>query len=156
MIDFQISALPYSQFASLFETSTSELEKLGAVKAIVDKKPGFPCRVSLQDSEIGEEVILLPYQHHKTNSPYQATGPIYVRKNVAIVSLAKNEIPLMLNHRLLSLRAYNQQGFMIEAHVVEGALLRDNLQSIFQNEWVEYIHIHNAKPGCFNCSVMRV
>jgi hypothetical protein len=38
----------------------------------VDEFPGFPCRVSLQDAEIGEEVILLPYQHHKTNSPYQA------------------------------------------------------------------------------------
>ncbi len=155
-MDFQISPLPYSQFASLFEASTAELEKIGAVKTIVNKKPGFPCRVSLQDAEVGEKVILLPYQHHATNSPYQATGPIYVRKNVATASLEKNEIPLMLIHRLLSLLAYNMQGFMIEANVVEGTQLRNALHSAFKNDAVEYIHIHNAKPGCFNCSVARV
>ncbi len=156
MTDFQISALPYSQFAFLFNVSTSELEKRGAVKTTVDEKPGFPCRVSLQDAEVGEEVILLPYQHHATNSPYQATGLIYVRKNVKPAVLEKNEIPLMLNHRLLSLRAYNAQGFMIEASIVEGLHLRDALQTIFQNEAVAYIHIHNAKPGCFNCEVRRI
>ncbi len=156
MIDFQISPLPYEHFSSLFNASSSDLEKIGAVKSIVDKKPGFPCRVSLQDAEVGEQVILLPYQHHSTNSPYQATGPIYVRKNVSTASLEKNEIPMMLIERLLSLRAYSMQGFMIEANVVEGVQLHYALQSAFKNEAVEYIHIHNAKPGCFNCSVARV
>jgi hypothetical protein len=33
---------------------------------IVKEFTGFPCRASLQDATIGKEIILLPYQHHKT------------------------------------------------------------------------------------------
>ena len=155
MINFQILALPYSQFTPLFNVSNMKLEKFGAIKTIVDKKPGFPCRVSLQDAEVGEEVILMPYQHHVTNSPYQSAGPIYVRKNITTAILEKNEIPLMLHHRLLSLLAYDAQGFMLNATVVEGTDLRNVLQTIFENDLIAYIHIHNAKPGCFNCEVQR-
>ncbi len=79
-----------------------ELEKIGATKMIVDEFPGFPCRVSLQALNFGEEVILLSYKHHKTNSPYQASGSIFVRKVAKTAILDINEIPKMFNHRLLS------------------------------------------------------
>jgi hypothetical protein len=70
--NFKLKSLEDTEFANIFELNNLELEKIGAVRMKVDEFPGFPCRVSLQDAEIGEEVILLPYQHHKTNSPYQA------------------------------------------------------------------------------------
>lgn len=80
-MNFRIKALDDREFSPLFNLDIEELKKIGAVKIIVDEYPGFPCRVSLEDAEIGEEVILLPYQHHKTNSPYQSSGPIFIRKN---------------------------------------------------------------------------
>lgn len=122
----------------------------------VDECPGFPCRVSLEDAKIGEEVILLPYQHHKTNSPYQASGPIFVRKIAKTSSLDINEIPKMLTHRLLSLRGYDRNGIMKEASVTEGNFLKEQIMKIFENKEIVYIHIHNAKPGCYNCLVERV
>jgi hypothetical protein len=156
MNNFQVKALPYNQFAHLFSASKEELENIGAVKMIVNEHPGFPCRVSLQDVEIGEEVILLPYQHQKTDSPYQATGPIFVRKNAIEATLAINEIPTMLLHRLLSLRCYNEASIMIDANVVEGKVISETLQELFANKDIVYVHIHNAKPGCYNCVVERV
>jgi Protein of unknown function (DUF1203) len=80
MNNFQIKGLPYHQFAHLFSASELELKKMSILKLVVNEFPGFPCRVSLQDAIIGEEVILLPFQHHKTGSPYQSSGPIFVRK----------------------------------------------------------------------------
>jgi len=79
-MNFKIKSLESSEFLSLFDLDNPALEKMGAIRMIVDEFPGFPCRVSLEDAEIGEEVILLSYQHHQTNSPYQASGPIFVRK----------------------------------------------------------------------------
>jgi len=122
---------------------------------IVDEFPGFPCRDSLEDAEIGEEVILLPYQHHKTNLPYQSSGPIFVRKIAKTANYEINEIPKMFNHRLLSLRGYDKNAIMKDASVIEGNNLKAQIIKIFENDDIQYIHIHNAKPGCYNCLVER-
>lgn len=155
-VNFRLKSLPYHEFKNLFTLTDSALKKMGAERMLVDKFPGFPCRVSLQDAEPGEEVILLPYQHHKTNSPYQASGPIFVRKVAATAVLNTNEIPVMFNHRLLSLRGYDKNGIMKAAEVIEGNTLKEKLQQLFDNENIAYIHIHNARPGCYNCVVERV
>ncbi len=154
-MNFKIKSLESSEFSSLFDLDISALEKIGAIKMIVDECPGFPCRVSLEDAEIGEEVILMPYQHHQTNSPYQASGPIFVRKIAQTAQLEINQIPKMLNHRLLSLRGYDSNAIMKEATVVEGKILNEKINEIFENEEILYIHVHNAKPGCYNCVVER-
>lgn len=150
--------LPLNQeyFTSLFNLTDEELSKKCITKVIADKKPGFPCRVSLQDAEVGEELFLLPYIHHNIASPYQASGPIYVRKNIKTASFKENEIPQMMNHRLLSLRGYDENGMMKYAEVVKGDDLANALNFIFTDNYIEYIHIHNARPGCYNCKVVRV
>jgi hypothetical protein len=153
---FQITALHESEFKHYFEKSDAELSLLGICRMIVDKKPEFPCRVSLEDAEVGEEVILVPYTHHNTDSPYRSSGPIFVRRNATQATPAVNEIPMMLNHRLLSVRAYDKEAMMVEASVVEGNALRETILAFFENRSIEYLHIHNAKPGCYNCAVKRV
>ena len=153
--NFQIRALPEAEFIPLFDLGNEELKRTGAIRMTVDKKLAFPCRVSLEDGEIGDEVILLPYQHHKTNSPYQSAGPIFVKKNAATATLAVNEIPKLLNHRLLSVREYDKKGMMKASLVTEGQFLKDKLIEVFNNPEIDYVHIHNAKPGCYMCEVVR-
>ncbi len=122
----------------------------------VDEKPGFLCRVSLEDAELGEEVILIPFEFHKTKSPYQAKGPTFIRKGVKQKELRKNEIPKMLNHRLLSFRGYDRGGIMKVAIADEGINTKERIEEIFSHEEISYIHIHNSSPGCFNCEVRRI
>jgi Protein of unknown function (DUF1203) len=153
--NFQIEALDASIFTSFLDKTDTELSTMGAKHMLVNEKPGTPCRISLADAEVGEEVILLPYEHHAAHSPYQSSGPIFIRKNVEKARLGVNEIPLMLHHRLLSLRAYDADAMMIEATVVEGKALAESLSLILDNVSVAYIHIHNARPGCYNCLVRR-
>jgi Protein of unknown function (DUF1203) len=155
-MNFKIKSLNEKEFQSFFNLTDKELEKIGAVRMTADAFPGFPCRVSLEDATIGEEVILLPFKHHNTNSPYQAIGPIFVRKIATTSNVEINEIPIMFHHRFLSLRGYNEDGIMKESSVTEGKTLREEIIKTFENEAIKYIHIHNAKPGCFNCSVERV
>jgi len=45
---------------------------------------------------------------------------------------------------------------MKEASVVEGNTLKESIIKTFENEKINYIHIHNARPGCYNCLVERV
>ncbi len=153
--DFRITAISENGYTYLFELNKEQLCVMGALLIRVDENPGYPCRVSLQDVEVGEEVILFPYEHHKTVSPYRAKGPVYIRKNAKEASLKVNEIPKMLEHRLLSLRVYNAQGMMIDARTMEGKELRVAITSIFQNKKAAYIQVHNASPGCYNCQINR-
>lgn len=154
--DFQVKSIDAKRFSQLFDLPDEALAQLGAVRKTVNQKPGFPCRVSLEDAEIGEEVILLPYEHHQVNSPYQSKGPVYIRKQARQAQLEKNTLPKMLEHRLLSLRVYDEKGMMVNARTVEGHMLHNSVQELFQNKQARYMHVHNAGPGCFNCQIDRV
>ena len=152
---FQFIALPAEQFASVFSQSDEELEAIGGRRIVVDEKPGFPCRVSLADAEIGETVLLVPFIHHDVSSPYRASGPIFVRSDARTATPAVNEIPAMFTHRLQSIRAYDAAAMMVDAEVVNGSALAETIRHLFANDRVSYLHIHNAKPGCYNCRVVR-
>jgi hypothetical protein len=153
--NFQLVALPVEHFTHLFSMNDAELASLGARRMIVDAHPGFPCRVSLMDAPLGERVILTHFQHHEANSPYQSSGPIFVREMAQTAKPEVNEIPAMFDHRLLSVRAYDQAAMMRDARVVKGNALEETIRDFFTSEAIWYLHIHNAAPGCFNCQVQR-
>jgi hypothetical protein len=154
-VNFQIKALAKHEFDGLIQLNDQELASQSAQWILVDACPGYPCRVSLTDAKVGERVLALSYLHHDVVSPYRASGPIFVAEHAITAKLAINEIPQMLRHRLVSVRAYNAAAIMVEAEVVAGVELELAIVRLFQQSDVEYIHIHNAKPGCFNCSVHR-
>ena len=101
----------------------AELTSLGARRMTVDEQPGFLCRVSLMDAPVGERVILTHFRQHEADSPYQSSGPIFVREMALTARLKVNEIPRMFNHRSLSVRAYDEAAMMRGARVVEGRAL---------------------------------
>lgn len=152
---FRIVALPAEPFAPLFDLDDAGLAARGARRMVVDDQPGYPCRVSLADAEIGETVVLLPFVHHDVDTPYRASGPIYVRRGAATAELAPGEIPAMLLHRQLSLRAYDRAGMMVRSEVLEGSELAAAIGRNFAEPEVAYLHVHNARPGCYNCRVER-
>lgn len=154
--DFQIIAADKNNFEQLFNLTSEELAKLGAIRKIADQHPGYPCRVSLQDAAAGEEVILTVFAHHAVRSPYQASGPVYIRKNAETAKPAINEVPSMLLHRQLSVRAYTGDAMMISSRVIPGVQLKQTIRDYFSDNKVAYLHIHNAGPGCYNCAVERV
>lgn len=154
-MSFQLIALPAERFVHLASSSAEELARLGVHRMVAAEKPGYPCRVSLADAEVGETVYLLTYTHHDVESPYRSAGPIFVRAGAETAAPRVNEIPLMFRHRLLSIRGYDEQALMVGAEVVDGKVLEEAIERLFDDSKVSYLHIHNAKPGCFNCRVVR-
>jgi hypothetical protein len=123
---------------------------------MVDARPGYPCRVSLVDAEVGEEVILASFEHHTVDSPFRGEGPIFVRREATAAKPAIGEIPEMLERRPISVRAYDREGMMADACVVDGETeLRAALERMLASDRVAYLHLHNAGAGCFNCRVER-
>ena len=154
-MSFRISGLPLDQFSPLFALSNEELARHGAVRKIADERPGFPCRVSLQDAAVGESLILLNYEHLPVASPYRSSHAIYVREAGQEAMLAVDEVPELLRIRLLSLRAFDRDGMMRAADVVHGSAVEPLIEQMLADHKVEYLHVHNAKPGCYAARVER-
>jgi hypothetical protein len=154
--NFRIVGLSGAQFEPLFSLDDDELAQKGARRLVVDAKPGFPCRVSLQDVEIGERVILVPFVHHDVESPYRASGPIFVRETAKQIELAPGEIPEVVAGRVMSVRAYNDKGMMVNAAVTPGKELKSQIEKFFGDAEISYLHLHNAGAGCYSCRVERV
>ena len=119
-MNFQIKALPETEFANLLEMTDAELAECQACRQIVNAKPGTPCRVSMADAEIGETVLLLNYAHQPEESPYQATHAIFVRKDAKQATIAVNEVPEVIRSRLISVRLFDSKHMMVDADVVAG------------------------------------
>ena len=154
-MSFQIHALPRDTFAPLFALSDDALRDRDIRRVVADGRPVYPCRVSLQDATEGERLLLLPHAHHVVDTPYRASGPVYVREAAAEATPDIDEVPALLRTRLLSLRAYDKRGMMVWADVRPGTELEAGLDELFALERTDYIHLHYAKPGCYACRVVR-
>ena len=153
---FQIRALDHHRFAKLFALSDSELAANMAVRQIATTKPGFPCRVSLADAEVGEELILVNYEHQPSASPYRAAHAVFVRKGVEQAQPAVNEVPELFKNRVLSLRAFTEQGMIAAADLIDGKDLGPALDRLLANPTAAYVHIHHARFGCYAARADRV
>jgi hypothetical protein len=154
-MDFQISALNIDDFSHLFGQDHETLSKLGVQRIVADSNTGFPCRVSLQDAEVGENLLLMNYEHQPMPTPFRSSHAIYVREGSIPARPEKNEVAEMFRHRFLSVRAFDAAGMIIDADVIDGVSLESLIERMFANESVDYLHVHNAKLGCYVALVER-
>lgn len=135
--------------------SDEELANRNGARVLVDDCPGYPCRVSLMDAQVGETVLLLNFEHQAADSPYRASHAIYVREHAKQAFPNVGDVPLVLQRRLISVRAFNSIHHMVAADVMQGSSLSDALPTMLRDPDVRYIHLHNARPGCFAARVSR-
>ena len=152
---FQFKGLPFAPFEPFLRMSDAELEAIGARRMIADEKPGFPCRVTLEDAEIGERVLLVSFPHQDAQSPFRASGPVFVRETARETYRSDAVPPVFRAGRLLSARAYDAAGMMVDADVIDGNNLELLLEKLFARDDTDYVHVHYARRGCFAAQVER-
>ncbi|MBV8779629.1 MAG: DUF1203 domain-containing protein [Alphaproteobacteria bacterium] len=154
-MSFRITGLPAEPFEPLFSLSDVELAERGAVRRIADaRQPGYPCRVSLTDSQPGDELILVNYEHHPVGSPYRMRFAIYVRKGEETYDRI-DEVPEQLRCRTLAVRAFDRDAMMVGWELLEGRELEAAIERLFGDPRAAYLHIHFAAPGCYAARVER-
>jgi hypothetical protein len=147
--------LAAGQFQPLVGLSEVALAKQGVLRVTADSKPGYPCRITLEDAERGETLLLLAFEHQSADSPYRSSGPIFVRENAG-AAYDGSGVPPVFRGRSLSVRAYDAQGMMVEADLVEGGDAEPLFARLLALPGVTYLHVHNAKRGCFAARVERL
>jgi hypothetical protein len=154
-MSYRISGLPLESFAPLFTESSAALAARGILRVTVAQAGGYPCRITLEDALAGETVLLLNYEHQPAPTPYRATHAIYVRERARATYDACDEVPQALRRRLLSVRAFDADGMMLDADVAPGEALESLIERYFAMPRVEYLHAHHARPGCYAATIRR-
>ncbi len=151
---FRIQGLKPEPFVEMFPLSDEALAARGARRVTAAAKPGFPCRIGLTDAEVGDEVILVHHEHHAVASPFRSSYAIYVREGERQYDEI-DRVPPALRSRLISLRAFDGEGMLVDADIVEGRELETLIERLFANPCVAYQHAHFAKPGCYAALIER-
>jgi hypothetical protein len=155
VMHYRISGLSSEPFRHLYGLGDDELERKGVRRYFADKKPGFPDRIEMRDADIGERLLLLNHMCQSANTPYRATHAIFVREGAEAAYDRIDEVPEVMRTRLLSLRAYDSSGMMLDADVIDGREVESVISRFLGNGQVAYIHAHNAKRGCYSGRIDR-
>lgn len=155
MTHFRITGLDPSRFADLYGLSDAALAARGVERMTVTAKPGFPCRITLEDAEPGEQVLLFNHEHLAVDTPYRQRHAIFIREGAMTAGRYVDQVPEQLTIRPLSVRAYDATGNMTDADLIDGRELPALIDRLFADPSVAFLHAHNAKRGCFAARIDR-
>lgn len=144
------------RLAPIDPEAADALRIAGGTRYIADAKPGYPCRQCLQDAEIGETLVLVAYNPFTVDSPYRSRSPIFLHERACTPHTGSVGLPNQLTSRQLSIRAFDREAMMLDAAVIDGIYLEEQLRRFFENDAVSEIHVHNATRGCWATSVIRL
>ena len=152
---YRISGLEPSQFAHLVGLGDEELAHLGAVRMIANGHPTFPCRIQLDDAKAGEPLLLVNHVSHDGNNPYRASHAIFVSESALQAASYQSEIPPALERRILSLRAFDADGMMVDAVLAQPGEADPVIRRMLANQAVDHVDAHTAIRGCFMARAER-
>jgi len=154
-MSFRIRGLAASQFDHLIGAPEERLDALGVKRVHVTRPHSTPDRISLRDAEPGETALLLNYEHLAVDTPYRSRHAIYVIEGEQRTFDAVDEMPGALRRRMLSMRAFDEAGMMVDADIVDGREAEALIERLLANSQVVYVHAHYAKHGCFAARIDR-
>jgi len=152
---YKITGLDPSEFTHLIGLDDEDLAAQGAVRMTADARPGFPCRITLDDAEIGETLLLVNHCSHDGDNPYRATHAIFVSESATEAAIYMDEIPPALDRRVLSLRAFDQAGMMTDAALAQPGEADTAIRRLLATDAVDHVDAHNATRGCFAARIDR-
>lgn len=151
---YRIDGLAPEQFAPLFAMSDAELELRGARRVTADASGGFPCRISLEDAQEGNVLILLNHVSHDVAGPFRTAYAIYVREGAEAASWS-DSVPVYLQRRTLGLRGFDADGMLRDALLAMPGETDAKIRELLDRPEIASIHAHNAAQGCFLARIER-
>ena len=152
---YKISGLDPAQFVHLAGLDDEQLAARGAARMTANAKPSFPCRVTLDDAEVGDTLLLVNHVSHDGNNPYRASHAIFVSEGAIGPASYRDEIPPALDRRIMSLRGFDDRGMMVEAVLAQPGEADPAVRGMLANRAVDHIDAHAAIRGCFMARVER-
>jgi hypothetical protein len=152
---YRIEGLGREAYQDLLGLCDDDLVCRHAVRVTADSKPGFPCRVTLEDAEPGESLILFNHVSHDVPTPFRSAYAIYVRESATAPACFVDETPPVFEGRALGLRGFDSEGMLRGALLALPGEADAKIRALLQRPEIETVHAHNAAAGCFAAAIVR-
>ncbi len=153
---YRITGLDPIVFAPLLTLDDAALARVNARRVTAGADHGWPCRVSLEDAQAGESLILVHYVSHDVATPFRSSYAIYVREAARSAAVFVDQTPPVFARRTLSLRGFDGDGMLITATLAAPGESDAAIRAMLTDSAIAYIHAHNAAAGCFAARIDRV
>ncbi|MFO1187205.1 MAG: DUF1203 domain-containing protein [Alphaproteobacteria bacterium] len=100
-------------------------------------------------------MILASFAHQPAATAYHQAGPIFVRRGVARWAPAPGEVPPALSRRMLSIRAYDAAGNVVDADLADGREAEALIARLLARADTDYLHAHYARRGCCAARIVQ-
>jgi len=154
-MSYSISGLPIETFRPLFGLSDEDLAARGVLRQTAVAGGRYPCRITLEDAQPGQTLLLLNYEHQDAATPYRSNYAIYVNESAAETQHLVDETPPVLHGRPIALRAFDPAGMLVSAELALADDVEAAIERQFAKPEVAYLHAHNAAHGCFAARIDR-
>lgn len=152
---YRIEGLQRGAYADFLDLTDEVLAERNARRVTADAKPGFPCRVTLEDAEPGERLILFNHVSHDVPTPFRSAYAVYVRETAAGPACYVDEPPPVFAGRALGLRGFDSEGMLRGALLALPGEADGKIRTLFDRPEIAEIHAHNAAAGCFAAKIVR-
>ena len=152
---YMITGLDPAPFAGLADLDDDQLAARNVRRVVATAKPGYPCRVTLEDAEPGETLFLLSHVSHDVATPYRSLYAIYVRAGATARAHMDDAIPPVFEGRPIALRGFGADGMLQDARLALPGQSDAGIRALFDMPIIAYIDAHNAAHGCFAARVER-
>ena len=141
---YRIEGLDPARFAD-----ADALLSAGAIRMTVNSPGAYPCRITLEDAEPGEQVLLLNFVSADGATPFRASHAIFVREGAVVAPRYDDAVPPFLDRRTLSLRGFDGAGMLRAARIAMPGEADGGIRGLLDDEDVDHVDVHNAAWGCF-------
>jgi len=152
---YRIEGLDPDRFQGLIGRSAEDLADHGAMRVIAASSTGYPCRVTLEEAQAGETLILLNYASHDVPTPFRTTYAIFVRERHGEPARYEDRVPPIMERRTLGLRGFDAAGMLCNAVLAMPGEADTRIREMLEDPRIATIHAHNAAHGCFLAAVER-
>ena len=151
---YRIAGLDKEPFEPLFGMDEAALAARNA-RRVRAEGGGYPCRITLEEAEEGESLILVNHVSQEAPTPFRASHAIYVREAAAAPPVYRDEVPAVLQKRTLGLRGFDREGMLRGAVLAMPGEADARIRELFERPEVASIQAHTAALGCFLAKVER-
>jgi hypothetical protein len=148
-MNFIVKGLDPSPFQHLYGQPAEVLREHRALRVIADERPAYPDRVTLGVGRAGDSMLLVNHTHLDVATPYRASHAIYVLEGALQARAVRDALPGTMRASMLSLRAFDGQGMMLDADLAEGRDAEPLIERLLSLPGAAYLHAHYAKRGCY-------
>jgi len=141
---YHISGLDPAAFAD-----AADLIAAGAIRVTADQPDAYPCRITLEDAQPGESLLLLNHVSADVATPFRASHAIFIREQASAAPRHVDAVPTVVARRTTSLRGFDAAGMIRDAILAPPGEADAGIRRLLEKEEIVHVDIHTATWGCF-------